>query len=143
MMTKPFNRFSPLQQAQKAMTAKLRAELASMGKSEYQHHCQVVELLRNAGVPGLMFWHTPNGGKMTPQRGARMRAMGVMAGVSDLIIALPNGKMCFLELKSKKGVLSGAQEAFLEAMDKTGHLWSISYDFADSEGILREWGAIR
>ena len=37
------------------------------------------------GAPGLVAWHTPNGGKRNAVEAARFKAMGVRPGVSDLV----------------------------------------------------------
>src|SRR5690348_2154405 len=47
-------------------------------------------------------FHIPNGGKMSLQAGERMRARGVLPGVSDLLLAYPIKPYAgfFLELKA-------------------------------------------
>jgi hypothetical protein len=46
--------------------------------------------LRQRGVPGLVFWHTPNGVKGRSRKhhvqGAIAKGMGVRTGVSDLVL---------------------------------------------------------
>lgn len=49
----------------------------------------VVEYLRLAGVPGLLYFSVPNEQKCSVQRGAMLKRMGRLPGVSDLVIVIP------------------------------------------------------
>jgi len=48
-----------------------------------------------------MFWHTPNEGRRTPFERFKVKYLGMIAGVSDIIM-VKNGDVLFLELKSRK-----------------------------------------
>lgn len=48
-------------------------------------------------------------------------AMGVRAGVPDLIFILPNGKTLWLELKLAKGTLSVPQTKFATILSRLHH----------------------
>lgn len=67
--------------------------------------------------------HIPNGGKRNIREAARLKRMGVQAGVSDLLLALPVGKSAglWIELKAPKGRASDAQKAWLERMQRVGY----------------------
>lgn len=57
---------------------------------------------------GEMIFHIPNGGKRMPSEAAKLKAMGVLAGVPDLFI--PKYKL-FIEMKRiKGGILSDKQK---------------------------------
>lgn len=113
---------------------------------ELDLHLAVAETLRWFALPGVVFFHVPNGGRMTAQRGARLKRMGVKAGVADFIILLPEGRwrVLFLELKAPKGRLSEAQKAFSETVT---HIDICAYSVANSldqaTATLRAFGAIR
>lgn len=76
-------------------------------------------------APGVVFWHTPNGGERRDAfEGKRLREMGVQAGVHDLLFLRPTqftegvfGLLFGLELKKPGGAqpptrqLSKAQQA--------------------------------
>jgi hypothetical protein len=47
-------------------------------------------------APGLVAWHTPNGGKRNAVEAARFKAMGVRSSVSDLV-AVHDGRIFALE----------------------------------------------
>lgn len=68
----------------------------------------------------IMHFHVPNGGKRGKREAAKFKAMGVKAGVHDLII-MHGGKIIFIELKTDNGKLSPAQIAFDEFVKKEGH----------------------
>lgn len=65
--------------------------------------------------PDSLFFHVPNGGKRNPREGARFKKMGVLAGVSDILILDPkngyNG-LC-VELKTPKGAIQKTQKDFM------------------------------
>lgn len=140
-MTKP--RVSGYAIAQRKTTAALRDLVSSNGKEEYQLQCDVVKLLRCLALPGVVFFHVENERKRTYRQAASFKAMGGMAGVSDLIISLPNGKMAFLELKSRRGRLSDEQKAFLEGMDSHGHMTWVARTLDEATRFLADAGAIK
>jgi len=79
----------------------------------------VVVALRFALPKGAIIHHCVNEVTEAGPRGAKRQAilvgMGVHAGFADLIV-LCEGRVLFLELKSLKGRLSPAQEAFRDVM---------------------------
>lgn len=129
--------------ARRRATEALKAEVASMQKAEDQLHISIVELLRTAGAPGMVFWHTPNGGRRGKVEAARFKMMGVRPGVPDLVISLPSGAMAFMEIKTPKGALTPEQRDFLEAMKRNGHLTSVVRSLAEAAADLSTWGAVR
>lgn len=59
---------------------------------------------------GLVF-AVPNGGSRNAIEGNKFKNTGVLAGVSDLIVMLPN-KVLFIELKTSTGRQSNEQKDF-------------------------------
>lgn len=137
-------RFSPLAIAKRQTTEALKALVANDGKAEYRLHCQIVDLLKLSGAHGLWYWHTPNSGKRTATEAARFRAMGVLAGVSDLALSIPGVGMAFVEIKAGRGRgrVSYEQEVFLEAMAAHGHRTAVVKSFDQAVELFTEWGAI-
>ena len=68
-------------------------------------------------VPGLVWWHTPNGGTRGAAEAGRFKALGVKAGVPDLI-AIHNGRVFGLELKAPGGRVSPAQYDMLAQSER-------------------------
>lgn len=65
-------------------------------------HRDVVREIRRRGVPGLIYFHCPNGGWRHPNAASRFKTLGARAGVSDLI-GLLHGRFYALELKVEEG----------------------------------------
>jgi len=65
----------------------------------------------------------PNGGKRNPREAARMKAEGVKAGVSDLILPLQRQGRAglFLELKAPGNKPTAQQSAWLARMARAGY----------------------
>ena len=62
--------------------------------------------------PRALILSIPNGGTRNVREAMTLKATGLLAGASDLIIILPNGKLCFIELKLPKGIQSDVQKDF-------------------------------
>jgi len=76
-------------------------------------------------------------------RGARRQAilvgMGVHPGFADLMV-LCDGRVLFLELKSPRGKLSPAQNAFRAAVRAQGLSWALVRTLDDALGALADHG---
>ena len=103
----------------------------------------VVTALRFALPKGAIIHHCANEVTEAGPRGAKRQAilvgMGVQSGFADLII-LCEGKVLFLELKSLKGRLSSAQEAFRDAVLAQGFGWALVRSLDDALGALADHG---
>jgi len=74
------------------------------------HEAQYPEL-------GLLF-HVPNGGRRSRLTGAKLKAMGVKAGVPDVCLPVPRqgyGSL-WIELKGPRGRLQESQKVWYEAL---------------------------
>ena len=98
--------------------------------SELQIHIAVVARLRLLCRPGIIYWHTPNGGLRENKReAAKLRAMGVLPGVADLQFLYPCAQPnLFLELKARGRKLTPDQEVFRDLVRAAGH----AYEWTDS-----------
>ena len=72
----------------------------------HNNHC-----LKNMTNRGLLM-SIPNGGTRNIREAMTFKATGLLKGASDLIVIFPNGKLCFVELKTDKGVQSAEQKDF-------------------------------
>ena len=103
----------------------------------------VVTALRFALPKGTIIHHCANEVTEAGPRGAKRQAilvgMGVHPGFADLII-LCEGEVLFLELKSLKGRLSPAQEAFRDAVIAQGFAWALVRSLDDALGALADHG---
>lgn len=103
----------------------------------------VVTALRFALPKSALIHHCANEVTEADPRGAKRQAilvgMGVQPGFADLII-LCGGRVLFLELKSLKGRLSPAQEAFRDAVLAQGFGWALIRSLDDALGALADHG---
>jgi hypothetical protein len=77
---------------------------------------------------GLLF--TVNNNSGSRKEGAVMKAMGVVAGVSDMIYLQFRGPV-FLEFKTATGRQSPAQKRFQEIVESQGYQYHIIRNFHD------------
>lgn len=68
---------------------------------------------------GTVYWHTPNGGHRKKAVAGKLKAQGVLAGVPDWTI-IHNGKVIFLELKTRRGTLTDGQKEFRDRVQAQG-----------------------
>ena len=103
----------------------------------------VVTALRFALPKGAIIHHCANEVTEAGPRGAKRQAilvgMGVHPGFADLII-LCDSRVLFLELKSLKGRLSPAQEAFRDAVLAQRFGWAQVRSLDDALGVLADHG---
>jgi len=52
--------------------------------------------------PNLVIYAVPNGGSRNVREAQRLKAEGVLAGVADLVVLLPQGKSVYIEDESKR-----------------------------------------
>jgi len=106
-------------------------------------HKFAVQYLRLSGADGIVWWHTENEGKRTGRGQARFKAMGGRAGVPDLAIVLPGGRIAILELKAEGSYLSPDQRAFRTAVETLGAPYAVARSPEDVVEVLTGWGALR
>lgn len=65
----------------------------------------------------------PNGGRRDTITGAMLKAEGVLAGVADLILLIPNRRYhsLLIELKTKSGTQSKAQKEWQQEVERLGY----------------------
>jgi hypothetical protein len=75
------------------------------------------------GEPQL-FYHVPNEGKHKVQYRSKQKLMGVLSGVSDVVLPMKSGEYSgvYCELKTGKGSPSPDQKTFLDNVAKEGYL---------------------
>jgi len=71
--------------------------------------------------PRGMIFSIPNGGTRNKLEAITMKATGLLAGASDLIVITPNGKLMFIELKTETGIQSEKQKDFQIRVNNLGY----------------------
>lgn len=83
----------------------------------------------------------PNEGKRNPKNASRMYAEGMLAGVSDLFLAIPKG--CwhgfFIEMKWDKNILTNKQKEFQEAVGKVGYRVIVIRSFDEFKNQIEKY----
>lgn len=113
-----------------------------MKRPEQAIHKAVVAHLNMRSEPGVFFWHTPNEGKRGWVNAAALKAMGMTAGVPDLLI-LKAGQLHALELKAPGGRLTPSQRAIMERMMECGALVAVARSVDEALVTLEFWGVLR
>lgn len=109
---------------------------------EEQIQAAVVLHLHVRAMPGVVWWHTPNGGYRNATEAGRFKALGVKAGIPDLI-ALRAGQLFAIELKAPGGRVSEAQREMLAALEQAGAKTAVAFGLDDALDVLERWGVIR
>lgn len=80
--------------------------------------------------PDLLAFHVPNGGSRNIREAAKLKRMGVLAGVSDILILTPTKGYhgVILELKTPTGKVQKSQEWFLDKAERNGYYTDIIRD---------------
>lgn len=92
-------------------------------------------------LPGVVYWHTPNGGGRSVVEGVRFKQAGVRAGIHDLLFLW--GGLHGIELKKPGGVLAPAQIRMHAALLAAGMVASETVDSLQGvKEVLRRWGLV-
>ena len=99
----------------------------------------IVEWIRLV-CPRCIVAAIPNGAYHDARQGARLKWTGVLPGMPDLVLAVPNGLSIFIEVKAPKGVLSAEQKAVHEALRLLGHHIIVARGISDVRDALQSLG---
>ncbi len=87
--------------------------------------------------PQCCIFAVPNGGKRNKIEAMKMISTGTLAGVSDLIVIIPN-KVIFVEIKTKKGIQSDKQKEFENTVSKLGFKYKIIRSLNDFIDLINK-----
>jgi len=90
----------------------------------------------------VLVFHPANGGARSKAQGARFKAMGVVAGIPDLVIII-NGRAHGIELKTTKGRVSDVQWDVAELWVQAGGVYALARSVEDVRILLKGWGALK
>jgi hypothetical protein len=91
-------------------------------------------------APQVKIFAVPNGGLRTKAEAARLKWTGVLAGVLDLVLLLPNGRCAFWETKTPRGRLSDDQIDMTQWLEANGHAWALVRSIDDARRELDRLG---
>lgn len=99
----------------------------------------VVDVLRVALPADAMVFAVPNGGWRNKTEAARLKGLGVVPGVADLVV-LWGGGAILIELKTKSGRQSPAQRAWATKAEACGCSYHLCRSVDDVVAALRGHG---
>jgi hypothetical protein len=80
------------------------------GNAEASVQAAIVEWIRTV-APELIVFHPPNGGLRGKAEAARLKWIGTLAGIPDLVVLGRDGRTWLIEVKAENGTLSVEQRA--------------------------------
>lgn len=117
-------------------TAKMRA----IHPTEDVLHKACAEFL-NIAITAPDWWTTFPAGGGGAARGAQLKAKGLKPGVADLLFVKGfEGRLFWIELKTRRGVLSDDQRIFAIEMRNARVPWAVCRSVEEVEQRLTEWG---
>jgi VRR-NUC domain len=114
---------------------------------EHQLQISLVERLHwQCRRDDVTYWHTPNGEQRDKRVAAKLKAMGVLPGVSDLTFLIGNGQhkpdLLFLELKARGGSLSDEQKIFQDRVEAIGSNFAVADTIEAAVAVLVKFGIL-
>lgn len=88
--------------------------------------------------PNLVIYAVPNGGSRNVREAQRLKSEGVLAGVADLTILLPQGKSLYIEMKVKGNRQTSNQKEFQQKAEALGHKYYVCYNFEEFEKVVKQ-----
>jgi hypothetical protein len=113
-----------------------------MKRPEEQIHRAVISHLAIRSMPGVFYFHPANGGRRTKAEAGIFKALGVRAGVPDLIV-LYRSQVFGLELKAATGELTPLQRQTLNDMEVAGARTAVAHSLDEALVTLECWGVLR
>ena len=107
--------------------------------AEARRQAAIVEYVRWV-APHILIWAVPNGGWRNKSEAARLKWTGVLAGVLDLSLALPDGRSAYWETKVPKAYMSDDQKKIAADLERLGHVWALVRSIDDARRELARLG---
>lgn len=101
-------------------------------------HAQIVQFCWAQLPADAIFHHSPNEGKRGWNAQRWLKHSGAKAGWPDLEIFW-NGRVLFLEVKSKKGDVSKPQAAVHDQLIRAGFSPVVVRSFDEAERVIKAW----
>lgn len=127
----------------KASSEALVVKRTLLRKSEHSIQSQLFAELAYKKRPGVYIIAIPNGGLRHARVALQLKDEGVTPGAPDIIVALPEGRTGWLEMKNKTGRLSDVQIGVSSILKHLGHYWGMARTVDEALAHLRGWGALK
>jgi len=110
---------------------------------EFNLHVALVSLIKRTINKHWIFFHPANGEKRDIVTASRLRAMGVMPGMPDLLFIGPGPALFALELKRDGGRMSEAQIAVHSHLMACGCGYLMTNSIDEAVATLKALGIVR
>lgn len=131
---------------QKDMFSKRWRQVKAPQPSELQLQISLVAQLRLICRRDVVFFHCPNGELRDKRTAAKLKAMGTLPGVADLVFVWCDGgvlKNLYLELKAPKRTMSPEQMVFCDRVIDAGADYQTADNIDAALQILRWHGLLK
>lgn len=112
------------------------------GEEEHRIQCACVNWFRlQYPTHASALFAVPNGGRRDRVSGAKLKAEGVLPGVSDLILLVPRD-WChglLIEMKTGKGKQSPAQRDWQHDMERRGYRYIVCHSFDEFREAIDDY----
>lgn len=98
-------------------------------------HASILGYLRQV-LPHCVTAHIPNGGARDARTGAMLKRLGTLAGMPDLVVILPRGRVLWLEVKGSKGRTSTAQTDIWLKLRGLNHDYAVVHSIDETRRAL-------
>lgn len=107
--------------------------------SEFDIQRALCIYLDKYAAPGVVWWHTPNGGARDAREGARFKQIGVKPGIPDLLF-LRAGRLYCLEIKDENGRQSLHQRDMQETLTAAGAaVYEVARSLTEAKDFCRRF----
>jgi hypothetical protein len=106
------------------------SQLKDLGKKSEENIQK--EIINYCKIHKILIFCVPN---EATRNNSKYLGMGVLAGVSDLVVVVQN-KIIFVELKNHKGIQSEKQKAFESKVDNLGHKYILIRSLEEFKKLL-------
>ncbi len=109
-------------------------------KRKYEENKIQINIVEQHNIyfPHILLTHPANQGR-SPQEGAKLKRMGVLAGVSDILLWWNKGCGA-VEIKKAKGKEQLNQMSFGDKMKRFGHNYAVCKSWEEYYKALVQWG---
>jgi len=114
-----------------------------MKQIESQHQRALFEWIRTKQIRDSRYskiFAIPNGGKRDKKTAANLKREGVLSGVWDIFIPIPNYGLCglWIEMKAGKNKLTANQIQFREGLTSY-YRFEVCYTWIEAKEIIDSW----
>jgi hypothetical protein len=98
-----------------------------------------IALVQWLNLKKILYYHIPNGLRRHILEAKKLKKMGVMPGVPDLCIPIPNKKYHGLYIELKRtggGLVSPAQLIWIEKLNNNGYMATIANGFDEAAKVV-------